>query len=247
MTGAESLFLQIETDGCEDPEQLSEQLGGHPSILQVTRVASGTGGLYIIFAEYIGSTQMLELSSFIRTIECVTSVDTHPLLTDKGSTLELKRVHLRVLKTLVDDPRMQISEIARLSGITARSARRALNQMIDSGALWFSTRWDLAAGGSTRFFARIQYEEKTTSHQDVEEWLRKEYPHVYWYSYISATEPVLFSNFVVDHISDADRISRDLVKAEFITSAIPMIFYPTRKYPRIGMTKLAEMLDNSDL
>jgi DNA-binding Lrp family transcriptional regulator len=242
MTGAESLFLQIETDGCEDPEELSEKLGNHPSVLQVTRVATGTGGLYIVFAQYVGSTQMLELSSFIRTIKCVVSVDTHPLLTAKGGTIDVKKVHLRVLRTLKEDPRMQISEIARRAGMTARSARRALNQLIESRAVWFAARWDLAAGGSTRFFAKIQYNEKVTNHQEVEEWLRKKYPHVYWYSYISATESMLFSNFVVDHISEVDRVSRELSKAEIITSAIPMIVFPTKKFPRIGMTALEEKL-----
>ncbi|MCK5152478.1 MAG: winged helix-turn-helix transcriptional regulator [Candidatus Thorarchaeota archaeon] len=242
MTGAESLFLQIETDGCEDPEKFSEKAGGHPAVLQVTRVASGTGGLYIIFGEYDDSPQMLELSSFIRSIDCVVSVDTHPLLTAKGGTLELKKVHLGVLRTLTEDARMQISEIARKTGMTARSARRALNQMLESGAVWFATRWDLAAGGSTRFFAKIQYNEKLLTHQDVEEWLRKEFPHAFWYSYISATEPMLFSNFVVNHIGDADRISRELTNTEFISSAIPMIVYPTKKFPRIGMTMLEEKL-----
>ncbi|MFW9847541.1 MAG: winged helix-turn-helix transcriptional regulator [Candidatus Thorarchaeota archaeon] len=242
MTGAELLFLQIETDGCEDPEELSELLGTHPSVLQVTRVASGTGGLYIVFAEYVDSPQMLELSSYIRSKDCIVSVDTHPLLTSKGGKLELKRVHLRVLRALTEDARMQISEIARKSGMTARSARRALHQMIDSGALWFATRWDLAAGGSTRFFAKIQFDEKMTNHQELEDWLTKNYSLVYWYSYVSATEPILFSNFVVDHISEADRISRELTRNEFIVSAIPMIVYPTKKYPRIGMTLLEERI-----
>ena len=242
MTGAELLFLQIETDGCEDPEELSEKIGSHPAALQVTRVASGTGGLYIVFGEYVDSPQMLELSSFIRSIDCVVSVDTHPLLTAEGGKIEMKRVHLRVLRTLTEDARMQISEIARKTGMTARSAWRALNQMLDSGAVWFSTRWDLAAGGSTRFFAKIQYNEKTVSHQDVEDWLGKEFPTAYWYSYVSATEPMIFSNFVVDHIGDADRISRELTKSEFIKSAIPMIVYPTKKFPRIGMTMLEDKL-----
>ncbi|MDF1538574.1 MAG: winged helix-turn-helix transcriptional regulator [Candidatus Thorarchaeota archaeon] len=242
MTNSESLFIQIQTNGCEDPDELSESLGNHPSVLQVTRVASGIGGSYIIFAEYLDSLQMLDLNSFVRSVECVVDIDAHPLLTSRGGRIELKHIHLRVLRFLIDSPRMQVSEIARKAGMTARSARRALDEMLESEAIWFSARWDLAASGSTRFFARIEFNPKTGSHEEIEEWLRHEYPHAYWYSYVSATEPIIFANFVVDHIGDADNISRNLINAEFITSAIPLIVFPTKKYHRIGMTMLEEKL-----
>ncbi len=242
MTNSESLFMQIQTNGCEDPDEFSEKLGNHPSVLQVTRVASGTGGSYIVFAEYIDSSQMLDLSSFVRSIECVADIDMHPLLTSQGGRIDLKNIHLRVLRFLTEDPRMQVSEIARRADMTARSARRALDEMLESEAIWFAARWDLAASGSTRFFARIKFDSKKSSHEEVEEWLRQRYPHVYWYSYISATEPIIFANFVVDHIGDADRISRNLTNAEFIISALPLIVFPTKKYPRIGMIMLEEKL-----
>ncbi|MFW9909066.1 MAG: AsnC family transcriptional regulator [Candidatus Thorarchaeota archaeon] len=247
MTGAEMVFLLIQTDGCEDPEAITDTIGNHPLVLQVTRIASACRGTYMALAEYIESPQLLELSSFVRSVECVESVEIHPLLIDKGGRIDFAKAHLKILRALKDDPRMQISEIARKTKLSARSARRILQQLIDSRALIFGTRWDLAAGGGMRFFAHIRYDEQKINYSELDDRLREQYSLEYWYSYVSATEPVVFANFVVEHLRDANRISSELVRMPFIRSAIPLIQYPTKKYPRIGMTMLDDILKETEL
>ncbi|MHA1959869.1 MAG: winged helix-turn-helix transcriptional regulator [Candidatus Thorarchaeota archaeon] len=247
LTGAEYLIAEVQTDGNEDEEEFSNLVGRNEMVNQVGLIADPTGRSYLVHAEYIGTQGLMELGRFLRALDTVTQVDLHTLLIGQGKTIELNKLHLRVLRQLLDDARMQIGEIAKRSGLTARRVRRALQELQDSEAFWFATRWNLSLGESTQFYVRIERDTQLVDHNEIDKWLQEQFPLEYWYSYVSAIEPVVFAKFVTEHFREADPISRVVKAAPFAVSINTMICYPVRKYPRLGRIKLEQMLAEAGL
>jgi Lrp/AsnC family leucine-responsive transcriptional regulator len=247
MTGAEYLIAEVRTDGSENEEVLVDTIGMNDMTVQVGLIVGGKGRSYMVHAEYIGAEGLSELGSFLRGLEGVTSVDMHTMVTDPGRKTELTKLHMRILRHLLDNPRMMISELASRSGLTARRVRKLLSELIESRSFWFSVRWNLSAGDSTEFYVRLEYDQSMSSPEEIDKWLRSEYEMEYWYSYVSALEPVLFAKFVTDHFRDAEPITRKATSADFVTSTRTLLCYPVKKFSRLGQIKLEEMLAEAGL
>ncbi|UCE10912.1 MAG: winged helix-turn-helix transcriptional regulator [Candidatus Thorarchaeota archaeon] len=247
MTGADYLIAEVQTDGNEDEETFANTLGANEMINQVGLIADPTGRSYLVHAEYVGTQGLMKLGRFLRALENVTQVDLHTLLIGQGKRMDLTKLHLRVLRQLMNDARMQIGEIAERSGLTARRVRKAIQELQESEAFWFATRWNLSLGESTQFYVRINRDTQVMDHNEVDEWMRGQFPLEYWYSYVSAIEPVIFAKFVTEHFRQAEPISRVIKAAPFAVSTNTMICYPVRKYPRLGRIKLEQMLADAGL
>lgn len=247
MTGAEYLIAEVRTDGSENEEALIEEIGENDMTVQVGLLVGGEGRSYMVHAEYIGADGLAELGRFLRGLDGVNSVDMHTMVTDPGKKTDLTKLHLRILRHLLDDPRMMISELANRSGLTARRVRRLLVELIEGRSFWFSVRWNLSAGESTEFYVRLEYDQGVSSPEKIDEWLRSEYEMEYWYSYVSAMEPVLFAKFVTEHFRDAEPITRRMTSPEFIKSTRTLLCYPVKKFSRLGQLKLQEMLAEAGL
>ena len=142
---------------------------------------------------------------------------------------------------------MQVSHIASRLGITARRAGRAIQEMQDSGAFWFSMRWNLSLGDNHEFYLKIIYDESISTKESIDEWFRKTYPNEYWFSFCSAMEPVLFAKFVADHFRDAQPIAQAVKNEEFCNSVDVLLSYPVKKFPRLGTTKIREMITEAGI
>ncbi|MFX1603773.1 MAG: Lrp/AsnC family transcriptional regulator [Promethearchaeota archaeon] len=247
MTGAEYLIAEVCTDGSEDEEELIDQIGKNDMTVQVGLLVGGKGRSYMVHAEYIGPDGLMELGGFLRSLGGVKTVDLHTMVTDPGRKTELTKLHLRLLRHLLDDPRMMISELASRSGLTARRVRKLLTELIESRSFWFSVRWNLSAGESTEFYVRLVYDQRVGNPEEIDKWLRSEYEMEYWYSYVSAIEPVLFVKFVTDHFRDAELITRKIMASRFARSTRTLVCYPVRKFRRLGQIKLQDMLVEADL
>jgi DNA-binding Lrp family transcriptional regulator len=247
MTGAEYLIAEVGTDGSENEEVLIDQIGKNDMTVQVGLLVGGEGRSYMAHAEYIGAEGLSELGRFLRGLDGVKSVDLHTMVTDPGRKTELTKLHLRILRHLLDDPRMMISKLAKRSGLTARRVRKLLAELIESRSFWFSVRWNLSAGESTEFYVRLEYDQSMSSPEEIDKWLRSEYEMEYWYSYVSAMEPVLFAKFVTEHFRDAEPITRNITSADFAKSTRTLLCYPVRKFSRLGQIKLEEMLSEAGL
>ncbi|MHA1905231.1 MAG: Lrp/AsnC family transcriptional regulator [Candidatus Thorarchaeota archaeon] len=242
MTGANLLLAQICTNGKEDQEDFIEQLGDISNVLQVGSVASSTSGMYNILAEYVGTEGLSKLRNLLSGLENADDVELHILLRDTGERMEFSNLHLRVLRALTQDPRMRVSDIASQTKLTARRVSKITQELLDSRALWFATRWNLSAGYSTQCRIRIDWDPKIKTYEEIDSWIRNEYPLEYWESFVSAAEPVMFARFVVDHIRKVEPISRRIKREPFAISANALIYYPVKKFPRLGMTMLEDML-----
>jgi DNA-binding Lrp family transcriptional regulator len=246
MIDADLVLAIVQTDGTEFQEELIEEIGGNPAVVQVSAVACGMGGLYCVFAGLGGSKSLLEFGSQIRKIESVSDVDIHVLLAQKGKKVKLSKMQIKVLRHLVEDPRASIVDVARATGITARRARRAIDDLRQEEGVLFAVLWNLGRGGLTEVFMKIGWDEKNMKAEQMVEWLRQQFPDAYWSSFISAVAPVVFARFVVSEIETAETISRLIRKAPFVESVSSLVFYSNNIFDWPGVTELKKLLESQE-
>jgi DNA-binding Lrp family transcriptional regulator len=239
MIDAQLAFIEVKTDGSRSEEQLTKALGNHPMIYVLLPLTTGD---FVLHAEYIGSSSLLELTSFIRSIAGVTDAKIHPTTTSVGRKMELKALHLRVLEHLVNDPRASITDLARATGLTARRAKKIVEELIESDSLDFTFVWNPNAGESIAFISKIRYDSKVTQAEVLDIGIREQYPLEYFYSHISAIEPVVFSVFMADHLFDIQSITRWLRELSGVKSLSTMIYYSATVLDPPSRTRLLEMV-----
>ena len=216
MTGTDFLFALLSTDGSRDEVEMVDEIGASKHILAA---AAYSDGYYALVAEYHGPEELLELGTFLRTLESVQNAEIHTFLRDWGSEMKLTKTHLRVLEPLLEDPRLPIVDIAQQTGLTARRVRRLIRELEESGALRFTALLELGAATSMPYIVRIHWDEKRATHSTIADWLLKEFSLQHWETYISASEPVIFSLMVADELTDLTETVRSIRKNEFVTSA----------------------------
>jgi DNA-binding Lrp family transcriptional regulator len=256
---SEVLYGLVYTDGFEDEDGFIQQLGSSPMVHVVGSIASGGGGAYNFFAQYIGSQGLSELGRFVRTLDNVTRTELFPLLIPKDhrgvQALPIRgkegggvfsRTELKVLRWLAEDPRMAISDVASRAGLTARRVGRTIQQLIDKGVL-FSVRWNLSAGGYDQIMVRTSIDEKKRAVTEVAEWVRDRFPEQFWLPYISADEPIVFLSFVVKNMQDAKEIAQTLKQAEFVKSTVVSVRFSESKFPWMGHTMIKDMVREAGL
>jgi DNA-binding Lrp family transcriptional regulator len=247
MMESDYLIALVFTDGSEDEEEFIEQIGSHLMIVQVGQLVTSVGRLYFLHCEYVGAEGLQNLGTFLRTLDSVSSIELHTTMTQRGEKFDIKKMHLQVLKHLLEDARMQVSEISERSGLTSRRVSRAIQEMHDSNAFWFAARWNLSLGKNTEFYLKIGYDEQASRMDEIDEWLRDRFPNEYWFSFYSAMEPVLFAKFVTEHFRDAEQISRIAKNATFSKSVNVLLQYPVKKFPRLGRINIEEMIRDAKL
>jgi DNA-binding Lrp family transcriptional regulator len=256
---SEALFGLVYTDGYEKETQFIQKLGNNRMIHVVGTIASGSGGAYNFTAQYIGAQGLAELGRYIRTLDHVTGTDLFPLLMPKDHTLsksyadhkkklsiDFSNTELKVLRWLIDDPRMSISDVANNTSLTARRVRRTIQQLMDKGIM-FSVRWNLSAGGYDLISIRTRIDEKKKSISEVIEWVRSKFPQEFWVNYISADEPLVFFNFVVLNMRVAERIGRTIKEADFVESTIISVQFSETKFPWLSNLKIRDMIKEAGL
>jgi DNA-binding Lrp family transcriptional regulator len=256
---SEALYGLVYTDGYEVEEEFIQNLGSNPMVHVVGTIASGSGGAYNFFAQYMGSHGLSELGRFVRTLDHVTRTELFPLLIPKDHSSyqalpvrekkeggKFSRTELKVLRSLIEDPRMSISDIARQSRLTARRVGRTIEQLMDKGVL-FSVRWNLSAGGYDQIMIRTVIDEKKKPVTEVAEWVRERFPNQFWLPYISADEPIVFLSFVVKNMQEAEHIAQTIKGADFVLSTKVSVRFSETKFPWMGHTMIKEMVQEAGL
>ncbi|MFW9943820.1 MAG: Lrp/AsnC family transcriptional regulator [Candidatus Sifarchaeia archaeon] len=232
----------VYTDGSESQHEFVEAMGGHSVVHHVSPLVSVSGGAYHIFGQYRGPEMLLDLGQFLRGLDSVTDVKIYPTLFPPGKKIELTKLEMKVLSCLLKNPRMQISEIAEMSGLSTRMARKVLRRLEEGGGVRFTVRWDVNAGDNISFWIAVQWNPKSFSHDEIKERLANEFSGEYWTSFVAATEPTIFARFVVDDLRDAYRIVGQVRHAPFVESTEVFVCYSTAAFPWLGESILGEML-----
>jgi DNA-binding Lrp family transcriptional regulator len=220
MTGTDSLFGLLSTDGSRDEVEMVDEIGSSNHVLAA---AAYSNGVYAFVAEYNGPQELQELGTFLRTLESVEQAELHTFIRDWGSEMKMTKTHLRVLEPLLADPRLSIVEIAQMTGLTARRVRRLIRELEEGGALRFSALTELGAATSLPYIVRILWDEKTATYSTISDWLLKDYPLQHWETYVSASEPVIFSLLVANDITDLTDTVRSIRQNKHVTSVKVLI------------------------
>ncbi len=244
MIDAEFYLALIHTDASAYEEYFIETLGSNRMVSEVGILA---GGMCIVFGSYQGSSGLLEIGKYLRSQESVTKVDIHTLLFPRGKKFHLKKLHLRVLRHLIDDPRMAVTKIAKKTGLATRTMSRAIDEILESEAVRLSIRWNLNATDSITFLSQIRWDEDKVDLDGIMSWLRKEFPVEFWEPLISASAPTMFPAFVVDTLRDVERVTRKLHHQDFITSVVTLIGKPSRSFYDLRRYELEKMLKENSL
>lgn len=265
MLGADHLLGLIYLSDIEDEEGFIETLGTNPMIHYAGFLSDGTCHF---FAQFIGAQGLSDLGKFLRGLDGVTSIELHPLLSQKGKRMQLTSLQLRVLQSLFDDARLSIAQIAKRTDLTARRVRKVLEELrgdkgsirpyivsypylqelrADQEAVHFRIKWNLNAEKDTSYMARINYDERQSTPYEIVEWLREKYSYEYWYSFASALEPTMFSVFVVNHLRQAEGIARQLKGLPTIKQVKTLVLYPQRNFEGLREIRLKELFTQAGL
>lgn len=223
------MLVEVCMDSNVTTDAIIDELGQHALIYVVTPLPDGCLNL---IADYRTPFEMADLLQFIRTRDSVENVTSHSLITPQGKKGEITLDQVRVLKSLLEDARKPITAIAEDIGMTARRVRRALQKCYDDGTVNFASRWNPNLGDSAAVVSKIRWNPDSFNLKEAALWLYHTFPAQYWYSYLSATEPVFFSTFILDHIRDMEGIDVQLESSPLVDHADTQFVYPSRLYPR---------------
>ncbi|MFX1473802.1 MAG: winged helix-turn-helix transcriptional regulator [Promethearchaeota archaeon] len=232
----------LHTNGRENRQDTVEILGSNPVIHHVSPLVTTRGGAYHFFGQYSGAEMLAQLGSFLRGLPQAEEVKFNTVLYHRGEKVKLTKRQMRVLRVLMDDPRMQISEVARKAQLPVRATRKALQELEEEGGVRFTVRWDVNTIGNTSFWACIEWAERDSDHTQIIDWLNREFPEEYWTYFVAAAEPLVYTRFVVHDLLDVDRITNQIIDAPVVKSLQTLVCYSTYDFPWYGEAKLGEML-----
>jgi len=205
----------ITTSGQEDQQSFIKELGENR---MVTGVGTLSRNSYNINSIHSGLEGLSEFNKFLRSLEPVKEIEVHQILMPRGSKVEISKKQLRILRCLIDDPRMQLSKIAECSGYSAKTVRRALNEVMESEGLWFGVKLEFSLADDIGFMVIIEWNEQESELQDILEWLNVEFPVEYWVPKIAASRPIIFAIFLVGSKREINPIVEKIKKTAFTKS-----------------------------
>jgi DNA-binding Lrp family transcriptional regulator len=177
---------QLWTNGTEHDDILIQQIGHHNSVYRVFKTTRDNYGFYALV---IGFQGLSDLTEFIQGLTTVTKVETDTLIFTQSPGLwpKITKWHIpkvrnltkdqwQVVRSLKDDPRMPIAEVARRTGQPVRQVRKTINLLIETRYVIPTIRWDPAAAGHVQAFLRTDLNLNQITREDFANWLYEKYP-----------------------------------------------------------------------
>lgn len=241
--GHDVAFAVLSFQDTPEEKYLADYLKDSPYISEISRTFDRRA---LIIFEYPNATELSRLTNSFRTMDGVTDVDLWTnLVIDKGSTIELTGIHKKILRSLMKDARMSISDISKESGLTQRRISKTLDELIESRAILFTISWVANVAGETTFVSKIYYDASKIAPR---EFLKMIYPKVadnFNYAHISGTEPFIIFTFTVDHFTDAEKVQKEILDTGLVTSIDSMLTYPSLKPKHPRVAALERILEES--
>ena len=250
MIGAERFWALIHTDGSEDEENLADSLGSLPEVHAVIRLVSPRGRSYLLYGNYIGSIRLSEIAAYFRRLDGVEEAELHNVIANwmrvsnwgRGEKMELTKQHLLALKSLKQNPRIQVKELSDETGLSLRKARRLLREIEDSGAFYFMVRTDPMVEGPT-FRVKMQLADNEITPQQLLSSMQDICgEHTYGLGF-SVTEPIAFSLTVGVDVLQMQRMFLAIERLPFVAAATPLMVLTYRAYPHLSQHRLDEILE----
>ncbi|MFW9787731.1 MAG: Lrp/AsnC family transcriptional regulator [Candidatus Thorarchaeota archaeon] len=242
MINAEHFIALVITDGTEDIDQYLGKMGESPMVGHISLLASADGGAYLLWGQYIGSSMLSELRTFLHNPPEVRDVEVRTILWKHGQKMKLTKLHFRILAVLQKNPRALINDIAADTNLAPKTVRRAIRELMEGGGIHFSARPDTAAGHFVNFYVRFEWNEDETTLEDIVKWLQDKFSLELWDPTVSATDAIIYAEFVVDDLHQAEAIARHIRCKPFVKSTTTLVSYSNLKFPYFAESKLDEMI-----
>ena len=236
----------ILTNGSETIDEFVDHFGASPMVGHISILANARGGAYLVWGEYVGTNDLRKITAFLRNPEQVEDVEFHTLLTEGSEPKrEFAKLHLRILRHLVENPRAHISDISEKTKLAPKTVRRGLRELTDNRMVFFRSRPDLAAGGLVNIHIRLNWDEKLTSLEELVKWITGKYPIAHWATWISASDPIVFPEFLVRDLQEAEKIAKEIRGMAFVKSTTTLVSFSNRKYTHLGEITLKKLIDEA--
>lgn len=239
MIGSEVMLVWLKTDAAEDREQFISDISMNKGVMQISPLY---GGDYLVGAEYTSSLELAALSEAFKSNPHVSSTEMHTILRPRGKKTSLTHLQLRVLKALLTDARMLISDISRETGLTVRLVRKTLRELKESEAIRFGLRWHLNVGDRVTVLLRLKWDPKQASRNEITDMLLKNYQDELWEILPSASDPILMVAVTVDNMNHVDTITAEIKSHPGILYSEAFIYRPSHNYKSIKRLRLEEAI-----
>jgi Lrp/AsnC family leucine-responsive transcriptional regulator len=237
MSDCEVIIAWIRTDGTENKGQFISHIAENRGVMQIVPIY---GGDYMVAMEYSSSLELANFSEAFKSNPHVISTDIHTILTVRGKKTNLTNLQLRVLKALIKDARMLITDIAGETGLTVRMVRKTLRELKESEAVDFTLRWRLNVGERVTIILKLKWDPKQASRNEIIDILIKNYPENFWEIMPSANDPVLFTAMTVDNMNYVDTITSEIKSLSAILYSDAFIYRPAYNYKGLRRLLLEE-------
>ncbi|UCE10975.1 MAG: winged helix-turn-helix transcriptional regulator [Candidatus Thorarchaeota archaeon] len=248
MLGADYVICLVFTNGTESSEEFVARLGESHMIWAVLTLSATKGGAYFVFSTCSGPVEQAELGAKLRGYDEVLSIELHRTLpVAHGTKTEFTKSQLRVINCLYDDARMRVEEVARRTGMAAKTVRRILRELEPGRGIRYYCRVNLAGRDVVDAWIRLEWDDKIKTAGEICEWLRDEYPDDLWATWISASDSVMFADFILESLLDVETISSRIREASFVKSTASLVASGQYSFERPTETKIREMLEEAGL
>lgn len=241
ITKEESVIAILEFETTQNEKKLLNILSNNQSISMVSRLLDER---YIVHGIYFNQDELASLTSHLRTLSGILNIEMYSRFINYwGGKIDFTSSHREILRCLLKDPRMPISEITKETGLPSDDIKTIIDQMRESESVLFTVDTsDDMNEGSTEVLTKVQWNVGKTSKEDVLEWLQEKFAQSYLGECVSATEPTLFFNFLVNHVQEVEILIQKAKKSGLVSSIEPLILCPGTKFPDPRLRKLNELL-----
>ena len=237
MIDCEVMIAWIKTDGKENRGQFISQIAENRGVIQIIPFY---GGDYMVAVEYTSSLELANLTEVFRSNSHVSFTEIHTILMLRGKKTRLTNLQLRVLKALLKDARMSITDIVTETGLSVRIVRKTLRELKESEAVNFTLRWRLNVADRVTFLLKLRWDPKQTSRDEIINVLLKNYSGKFWEILSSANDPILFTAITVDNMNYVDRITTEIKSIPTILYSDAFIYRPAHNYKGLRRILLEE-------
>ena len=221
-------ILEFETDPPE--KKLLKKLSSNLSVHKVSRLLDGR---YIVFGVYFEQEELSSLTTHLRKLPGIRNVEMHfRFLHYWGGKIDLSSSHREVLRCLLTNPRIPVSDIARETGLESNDVKNLIEHMSASETVLFTidTSEDMDEK-STEVLAKVQWNVGKTSKEQVLTWLQEQFGSLRLGECVSATDPTLFFHFSVKHVQEVELVAKKTQEFGLVTTMEPMILFPGISFP----------------
>ena len=225
MTNEDTVIVILEFENEPHEKILLNNLSNNSSVHKVSRLLDGR---YIVFGVYFEQEELSALTTHLRKLPSIRNIEMHfRFLHYWGGRINLSGAHREILRCLLVNPRMPVSDVARETGLESDNVKYLIEKMTASEAVLFTidTSEDMEEK-STEVLAKVQWNVGKTSKEQVITWLQEQFGSLRLGECVSATDPTLFFHFSVKHVYEVELVAKKTREFGLVTTIEPMILFP---------------------